>query len=154
MTLRAEGRKTTNSTDNVKLQDPKMAEQQELNPNAYPLADPELTEEILDMVQLTNENRQLKKGINETTKTVHRGMSEFVVMAADASTFEIILHIPLLCEDRCVPYVFVRSMRALGQACGMSSRRHVVACTVIVNAGSHLKPSIRALKKKLQKLFI
>lgn len=30
-------------------------------------------------------------------------------MAADTEPLEIILHLPLLCEDKNVPYVFVRS---------------------------------------------
>ena len=30
-------------------------------------------------------------------------------MAADAEPIEIIMHLPLLCEDKNVPYVFVRS---------------------------------------------
>jgi U4/U6 small nuclear ribonucleoprotein SNU13 len=36
-------------------------------------------------------------------------LSEFIVMAADAEPLEILLHLPLLCEDKNVPYVFVRS---------------------------------------------
>jgi hypothetical protein len=43
------------------------------------------------------------------TKTLNRGLSEFIVMAADAEPLEILLHLPLLCEDKNVPYVFVRS---------------------------------------------
>lgn len=43
------------------------------------------------------------------TKTLNRGQSEFIVMAADAVPLEILLHLPLLCEDKNVPYVFVRS---------------------------------------------
>ena len=38
-----------------------------------------------------------------------RGQAEFIVLAADAEPLEILLHIPLLCEDKNVPYVFVRS---------------------------------------------
>ena len=38
-----------------------------------------------------------------------RGLSEFVVLAADAEPLEILLHLPLLCEDKNVPYVFVPS---------------------------------------------
>merc|ERR1712147_351602 len=45
--------------------------------------------------------------------------SEFVVMAADAEPLEILLHLPLLCEDKNVSYVFVRSKQALGRACGV-----------------------------------
>jgi U4/U6 small nuclear ribonucleoprotein SNU13 len=51
----------------------------------------------------------MRKGANEATKTLNRGQSEFVVLAADAEPLEILLHIPLLCEDKNVPYVFVRS---------------------------------------------
>jgi len=36
------------------------------------------------------------------TKTLNRGISEFIVMAADAEPLEIILHLPLLCEDKVV----------------------------------------------------
>jgi len=51
----------------------------------------------------------MRKGANEATKTLNRGQAEFVVLAADAEPLEILLHIPLLCEDKNVPYVFVRS---------------------------------------------
>jgi len=43
------------------------------------------------------------------TKTLNRGISEFIVCAADAEPLEILLHLPLLCEDKNVPYVFIRS---------------------------------------------
>jgi hypothetical protein len=43
------------------------------------------------------------------TKALNRGLAEFIVMAADAEPLEILLHLPLLCEDKNVPYVFVRS---------------------------------------------
>ena len=41
-----------------------------------------------------------------------------IVMAADAEPLEILLHLPLLCEDKNVAYVFVESKHALGRACG------------------------------------
>ena len=31
---------------------------------------------------------------------ISRGISEFIVMAADAEPLEILLHLPLLCEDK------------------------------------------------------
>jgi ribosomal protein L7Ae-like RNA K-turn-binding protein len=34
------------------------------------------------------------------TKTLNRGIAEFVVMAADAEPLEILLHLPLLAEDK------------------------------------------------------
>jgi len=125
---------------------------EEVNPKAYPLADPKLTKDILELVQQACNYKQLKKGANEATKTLNRGIAEFIVMSADAEPLEIILHLPLLCEDKNVPYVFVRSKTALGRACGVS--RPVVACSVTVNEESQLKSSIVAIQQNIEKLLI
>ena len=86
------------------------------------------------------------------TKTLNRGISEFVVMAADAEPIEILLHLPLLAEDKNVPYVFVPSKQALGRACGVS--RPVISCSVTTNEGSQLKSQIQKLKDAIEKLMI
>ena len=79
------------------------------DPRAYPLAKEELTSKILRLSQQAMNYKQLKKGANEATKALNRGQAEFVILAADAEPLEILLHIPLLCEDKNVPYVFVQS---------------------------------------------
>jgi ribosomal protein L7Ae-like RNA K-turn-binding protein len=78
-----------------------------MSEKAFPLADADLTIALLDLVQQATNYKQTKKGANEATKTLNRGISELIVMAADAEPIEIILHLPLLCEDKNVPYVFV-----------------------------------------------
>lgn len=85
----------------------------------------QLTNTILDIVQQAANYKQLRKGANEgescnlccrlirlscppfessfvraATKTLNRGISEFVVMAADTEPIEILLHLPLLAEDK------------------------------------------------------
>ncbi|KAL4186178.1 hypothetical protein AMTRI_Chr09g12920 [Amborella trichopoda] len=123
-----------------------------VNPKAYPLADASLTITILDTVQQAANYKQLKKGANEATKTLNRGISEFIVMAADAEPLEILLHLPLLAEDKNVPYVFVLSKEALGRACGVT--RPVIACSVTSNEGSQLKPQIQQLRDQIEKIMI
>lgn len=123
-----------------------------INPKAFPLADAELSGKIMDLVQQASHYKQLRKGANETTKTLNRGISEFIVMAADAEPLEILLHLPLLCEDKNVPYVFVPSKMALGRACGVS--RPVIATSVTTNEGSELKSQIQALKMQIEKLLV
>jgi U4/U6 small nuclear ribonucleoprotein SNU13 len=71
-----------------------------VNPKAYPLADGDLTVAILDLVQQGSNYKQLKKGANEATKTLNRGISDLIIMAADTEPLEILLHLPLLCEDK------------------------------------------------------
>ncbi len=67
---------------------------------AFPLADAELTVAILDLVQQASNYKQLKKGANEATKTLNRGITDIIIMAADTEPLEILLHLPLLCEDK------------------------------------------------------
>ncbi|KAF3928722.1 hypothetical protein AA313_de0206723 [Arthrobotrys entomopaga] len=124
----------------------------EPNPKAFPLADQALSQQILDIIQQANNYRQLKKGANEATKTLNRGVSEFIVMAADTQPIEILLHLPLLCEDKNVPYVFVPSKIALGRACGVS--RAVISASVTTNEASELTQQIKAVKDKIERLLI
>jgi U4/U6 small nuclear ribonucleoprotein SNU13 len=123
-----------------------------VNPKAFPLADGELTVSILDAVQQSSNFKQLKKGANEATKTLNRGITDLIVMAADTEPLEILLHLPLLCEDKNVPYVFISSKVALGRACGVS--RPVVACSILSNENSQLKGAIDKIRDNVEKLLI
>ena len=130
----------------------KSEEKKEADPRAYPLADSKLAQTILDLVQQASNYKQLKKGANEATKTLNRGIAEFIVMAADTEPLAILLHLPLLCEDKNVNYVFVPSKVALGRACGVS--RPVIACSVTSVEGSQLATQIASLKQSIEKLLI
>ncbi|XP_058824644.1 NHP2-like protein 1 homolog [Topomyia yanbarensis] len=125
---------------------------EEVNPKAYPLADQALTSKIMTLIQQAVNYKQLRRGANEATKTLNRGLAEFIVMAADAEPLEIILHLPLLCEDKNVPYVFVRSKQALGRACGVS--RPIVSCSVTINEGSQLKSQIVSIQQEIERLLV
>ena len=129
-----------------------MAEDKKVNPKAIPLAEAALAQQIMDLVQQAASYKQLRKGANEATKTLNRGISELIIMAADTEPLEIILHLPLLCEDKNVPYVFVPSKMALGRACGVS--RPVISCSILSAEGSQLNPQIHALKDQIEKLLI
>ncbi|KAF2838323.1 L30e-like protein [Patellaria atrata CBS 101060] len=128
-----------------------MADQNDVSA-AWPLADPPLAQQILDLVQQASHYKQLRKGANEATKTLNRGVSEIIILAADTSPLAILLHLPLLCEDKNVPYVYVPSKMALGRACGVS--RQVIAVSITTNEGSDLQGQVRALKDKVERLMI
>ena len=40
-----------------------------------------------------------------------------VIIAADISPIDVLAHLPILCEDKSVPYVYVRSRAEVGEAC-------------------------------------
>eukprot|EP01094_Clydonella_sp_ATCC50884_P021120 TRINITY_DN456_c0_g1_i3.p2 TRINITY_DN456_c0_g1~~TRINITY_DN456_c0_g1_i3.p2 ORF type:complete len:138 (-),score=55.85 TRINITY_DN456_c0_g1_i3:57-446(-) len=122
-----------------------------VNPKAYPLADSSTSNQLLDLINQASNYAQLKKGANEATKTLNRGEAEIIVMAADTEPLEILLHLPLLCEDKNVPYVFVPSKMALGRACGVS--RPVIAASIVANEGSQLKKQVESMKGKIEALL-
>lgn len=86
------------------------------------------------------------------TKTLNRGTAEVVILAADTSPLAILLHLPLLAEDKNVPYVYVPSKLALGRATGVS--RPVIAASITTNEASDLMGQIRAVKDKVERLMI
>ncbi|CRL22483.1 H/ACA ribonucleoprotein complex, subunit Nhp2, eukaryote [Penicillium camemberti] len=119
---------------------------------AWPNADPMLTQELLDLLQQAIYYNQLRKGANEVTKSVNRGTSEIVVIAADTAPLAIVMHLPLLCEDKNVPYVFLPNKTAIGRACGLA--RPMIAATIISNNASDLAPQIERIRNKVERLLI
>jgi len=119
---------------------------------AKPLADEDFSKDIIDMIQQAASLGQIKKGANEATKTLNRGISELIVIAADTEPLEIILHLPLLCEDKNVPYVYIGSKVELGKACGTT--RNVIAASILKLKDSKLNNQINEMKDKVERLFI
>ncbi|KIY65298.1 NHP2/L7aE family protein [Cylindrobasidium torrendii FP15055 ss-10] len=119
---------------------------------AWPLANAELTNSILELCQQANRYKQLKKGANEATKTLNRGIAEFIVLTADTEPLEILLHLPLLCEEKNVPYIFVPSKAALGRACDVT--RPVIAASVLSTQQRELESQIRTIKLAIEKELV
>ena len=74
------------------------------------------------------------------------------MLASDTSPLAILLHLPLLCEDKNVPYVYVKSKAALGRACGVS--RPVIAASITTNEASDLAGQIRTMRDAVERLAI
>ncbi|KXG49288.1 Ribosomal protein L7Ae/L30e/S12e/Gadd45 [Penicillium griseofulvum] len=121
-------------------------------PTAWPLADAALTQKLLNLLQQAMHYDQVKKGANEVMKSLTRGISEIVVLAADTVPLAILMNIPALRESKNVLYVFVPSKQAMGRACGIS--RPISAITMNSNDASELAHIIEQTKNKVERLSI
>lgn len=92
----------------------------------------ELANKALEALELARDTGKIKKGTNEATKAVERGVSKLVVIAEDVEPAEIVAHLPPLSEEKNAPYIFVKTQKELGAACGLSVSCATVA---IVDAG-------------------
>ena len=84
---------------------------------------PELAEAALEALKRARESagkRAIRKGVNETTKAVERGQAKLVLIAEDVDPPEIVAHLPVLCEEKGVPYIYVPSKEELGKAAGIN----------------------------------
>jgi len=87
----------------------------------------DVQDKVYEIVEAARDTGKIKKGTNEVTKIVERGEAVFVVMAEDVQPPEILAHMPLLCEERKVPYAYVPSKAELGNACGLEKPTASVA---------------------------
>ncbi|MBW2982112.1 50S ribosomal protein L7Ae [Candidatus Woesearchaeota archaeon] len=79
----------------------------------------EMVDKVLEAIEIAKTTGKIKKGTNETTKAVERGTAKLVAVAKDASPPEIVMHIPLLSEEKGILCVEIPSKEALGASAGI-----------------------------------
>jgi H/ACA ribonucleoprotein complex subunit 2 len=85
--------------------------------------------------------KTLKRGVKEVVKALRKSPTTapsssavsdplgVVVLAADISPMDVISHIPVLCEDHNIPYIYVRSRAELGASSATKRPTSVVMLT-------------------------
>ena len=79
----------------------------------------EIVDAAYEALQIASKSGVVRKGTNEATKAIERAQAKLVVIAEDVDPPEVIAHLPLLCDERKIPYVFVPSKEKLGSAIGI-----------------------------------
>ncbi|KAL0942795.1 ribosomal protein L7Ae/L30e/S12e/Gadd45 [Colletotrichum truncatum] len=109
-----------------------------LVPFAVPLADEKAMKKVMKTIRKAAKNNTLKRGVKEVVKTLRKSPASgpsntsfpgVVVIAGDISPMDVISHIPVLCEDHNVPYIFVTSRAELGAAAKTKRPTSVVMIT-------------------------
>jgi len=106
----------------------------------------ELQSKSLEALDLARTTGSVKKGTNETTKTIERGMAKLVLIGEDVTPVEIVMHIPPLCEEKGTTYLYVKSQNDLGAACGINKGCASAAVVDPGRAGEVIEGIIGELK--------
>lgn len=69
--------------------------------------------EVTSKIAETRDSK-IRKGFNEVTKSIERSLAKLVIMAEDVSPPEILFHVPLLCENKSIPYGYISTKKELG----------------------------------------
>ena len=86
----------------------------------------EISDKALEAIEVARKSGKLKKGSNEVTKVIERGSAKLVVVAQDTQPEEVVMHLPVLSEEKNIPCIGVTSKLELGTAAGLS-----VPCSAI-----------------------
>ena len=105
----------------------------------------DLVNKTYEIIEMARDSGKVRKGSNEVTKLIERSQAKFVVMAEDTKPEELLVHLPLLCEEKNIPYAYVPSKQELGNASGLDVPTAAVA---VIEYGKS-KILIESLMKKL-----
>jgi len=79
----------------------------------------ELADKAYQLVQVARDSGKVRKGTNESTKAIERVVAKLVVIAEDVDPPQVVAHLPILCEERKISFMFVPSKLELGRAAGI-----------------------------------
>jgi len=108
----------------------------------------ELAAKSLEALELARDTGRVKKGSNEATKAIERGVARLVIVGEDVQPPEIVAHIPPLCEEKKTPYIYVKKQNDIGAAVGLGVKS---AAAAIVEPGKG-KELVDEIIQKIQAL--
>ena len=110
----------------------------------------DVSDKAYSVAEMARDGGKIKKGTNEVTKAVERGDAKIVIMATDVDPPEILAHMPALCDEKNIPYVYVPNKIELGNAIGLEKPTASIA---IIDVGKgkalvdEIAQAVAALKK-------
>lgn len=109
----------------------------------------DLVSPILEALRVAAQTGKVRKGTNEATKAIERGISKLIVIAEDVEPPEVVAHLPLICEEQKAAYAFVPSKQELGKALGIEVTS---AAAAILDAGDaqHIIDEVVASMAKIK----
>lgn len=113
-------------------------------PFAQPIASKKLNKKVMKSVKKASKTKHARRGVKEVVKALRKGEKGIVIIAGDIWPADVISHIPVLCEDNKVPYVFVPSKEDLGHA---GSTKRPTSC-VMISPTSAVAAAVQSSKDK------
>ena len=108
-----------------------------------------LVSPIYESLRVAVQTGKVKRGTNEATKAIERGISKLIIIAEDVEPPEVVAHLPILCEENKAAYAFVPSKQDLGKALGIEVTS---AAAAILDAGDaqHIIDEVIASMAKIK----
>lgn len=106
-----------------------------------------LRERVYKIVEKARDTGKIRKGANETTKAIERNVAKLVIIAGDVNPPEIVMHLPVMCKAKDIPYAFVPSKEELGLAAGLNVASSSIAIIDPGTAEKDIKEVVEEIKE-------
>merc|ERR1711971_1185920 len=90
-----------------------------------------MNKKLVKLIKKSMKDKLVHRGVKETVKAVRRGTKGLVIIAADISPIDVLSHLPILCEDKDIPYIYVKSRAEVGEAC---KTKRPTSCVLVVES--------------------
>ncbi|MBU2100113.1 50S ribosomal protein L7Ae [Candidatus Micrarchaeota archaeon] len=107
----------------------------------------ELKEKQLELIETAKKTGKIRIGVNETTKAVERGKAKIIFIAEDVAPQELVMHLPLLCEEKKIPYSYISTKKELGEKTGINVGTASIALIEEGNAKKELEEVIKKVSE-------
>jgi len=106
----------------------------------------EVADKVYEAIEVAKATGRIKKGSNEVTKAIEKGIAKLVAIAKNVNPPEITMHIPLLSKEKDVLCIEVPSKEELGAAAGIS----VGTASIAIIEEGEAKNTVKEIIKKLK----
>lgn len=104
----------------------------------------------LFIILATKHKTYLRCGLKDVQTRIRKGETGIVIFAGDVTPIDIMCHLPGVCEDKNIPYVYVPSRMDLGAAMGVKRG----CLTVMIRSNDEYKDAFDELKEEVNHLGI
>ena len=93
----------------------------------------DIQEQVYELVKAIGKDGRgkIKKGANEVTKAAERGVATMIVMAVNVNPGELLAHVPMICKEKGIPFIYVEDQGYLADSAGMTAGTRTAAVAVL-----------------------
>ena len=119
-----------------------------INVIAKPMASKKMTRKIYKLVKKAAKAKQLRRGVKEVGKAIRKKEKGFIIFAGDVSPLDVYSHMPVMCEENKLPYVFVPARIDLG----LASQTKRATCVVLIKKSDDYADAYTELRNIIKEL--
>ena len=93
----------------------------------------DIQEQVYELVKAIGKDGRgkIKKGANEVTKAAERGVATMIVMAENVNPGELLAHVPMICKEKGIPFIYVEDQGYLADSAGMTAGTRTAAVAIL-----------------------